>query len=306
MDYRRIQITGESTYIISLPKKWVRKNNISKGDTLLIEEEGDGILIKPRDKKDKFIEIDVKDRNVDFLSRLLITRYIKGYDIITFKSENFIEPEKRKCLKDTSNLLIGMEPFGETSREIMFKMLMQEGIDLISTISRMHEMSFLSLRDIIDGIRNPNHLDNNLLRSIIEGNNEIDKFYFLILRQLSDTCSSDIIAWIQIVSGIERISDHIEDISHILLENKDGKFSDMSKNMYIYEPLIELYGKVMLSLRSGHLEMADEVIRGAEDLIVKGGEVLCDINDRSILIHKGFTKIGEHISNIAEGVINLH
>ncbi len=303
MEYRRIQITGESTYIVSLPKKWVKENNLNKGDTLLIEEKGDGVWIKTKDMKGKFSEINVKKKSKEFLGRLLITRYIKGYDVITFKSDKFIEPEKRKYLKKMSNYLIGMEAFGETSKEITFKMLMQEGVDLISTVSRMHEMTFSSLKELIIGLKNPDRLTDNFLKSIIEADNEVDKFYFLILRQLSSTYGSDLTAWVQIVKSIERLSDHLENIAQLILEGE--KFDEIG----IYEPLIELYGEVILSLRSGHPDMAEEVLREIEKLRVKEKKLLEDMQhkrDKSLLIYESFRRIGEYISDIAEGVINLN
>ena len=40
-EMRRLQVTGGSTYIVSLPKKWVTKNQLKKGSSLLISEEED-------------------------------------------------------------------------------------------------------------------------------------------------------------------------------------------------------------------------------------------------------------------------
>ncbi|OYT53812.1 MAG: hypothetical protein B6U72_04735 [Candidatus Altiarchaeales archaeon ex4484_2] len=303
MEYRKIQITGESTYIISLPKKWVKKSNLNKGDTIIIEEKGEGLWLKTREGGSRFSEIDVKDKTKEFLARLLITRYIKGYDMITFKSDKFIEPDKRKHLKKMSQYLIGMEPFGETSKEIMFKMLMYEGVDLTSTVSRMHEMSFSSLKDIINAIKNQENINENFLKSIIDGDNEIDKFYFLILRQLSNTHCSDVTAWFQIVKSIERLSDHIENIANLLLEGQG--FDEIES----YEPLVELYGEVMLSLRSGHPDMAEEVLVEIEKLRVKERKLLDNLQkkrDKSLLVYESFRRIGEYVSDIAEGVINLH
>ena len=303
MEYRKIQITGESTYIISLPKKWVNKSNLHKGDTLLIEEKGDGLWLKTREGAGKFSEIDVKNKKKEFLGRLLITRYIKGYDVITFKSDKFIEPEKRKYLKKMSQYLIGMEPFGETSKELMFKMLMYEGVDLMSTASRMHEMSFSSLKELINAIKNPKTVDKNLFKSIIEGDNEIDKFYFLVLRQLSNTYGSDVTAWVQIIKSIERLSDHIENIAKLMLEGQG--FDDIE----VYEHLVELYGEVMLSLRSGHPDMAEEVLVRIEKLRGDEKKLLDKLQkkrDKSLLVYESFRRMGEYVSDIAEGVINLH
>ena len=33
-DVRKVQLTGKSTYIVSLPKRWVEEVNLKKGETI--------------------------------------------------------------------------------------------------------------------------------------------------------------------------------------------------------------------------------------------------------------------------------
>ena len=47
---RKIQFTGGSTYIISLPKNWIAQNQLKKGSFIrLHEEEGGSLTIVPPD-----------------------------------------------------------------------------------------------------------------------------------------------------------------------------------------------------------------------------------------------------------------
>ena len=41
---RKLQITGGSTYVISLPKRWVTQNALEKGSSLLVRQEETGFL----------------------------------------------------------------------------------------------------------------------------------------------------------------------------------------------------------------------------------------------------------------------
>jgi len=306
MEYRKLQITGKSTFVISIPKEWIKRNNLRKGDILQIEEVGNALMIRIGKDRGREEKIEIKDEDKMALSRLLITKYIQGYDTIDFVSNKFIEQEKKNYLKRISNFLIGMEPFGETHNEIVFKMLMQEGIDLISTIDRMYDMSFSSLRNIIRAIKNSDGINENFLRSIIEMDDEIDKFYFLVLRQLSSKYGADVTAWVQIVKSIERLSDHIENIASLLLKGEKIEYSRH------YESLIMLYGQVMLALRSQNPKIAEEVLSGVEKFRIEERKSLekslekYDDNKRSILINESLRRIGEYISDIAEGVINMH
>ena len=82
MEYRKIQVTGDSTYIISLPKTWVKKNKLDKGDVLSVVEKGDEVVLRLKDEKEKEFEVKIQTSDAEFLSRLLITKYIQGYDTI--------------------------------------------------------------------------------------------------------------------------------------------------------------------------------------------------------------------------------
>src|SRR3989304_495516 len=72
---RKLQITGGSTYILSLPKPWVTQNQLKKGSALLVREEDDGSLsiapskFEKREKQDEaFIRISTND-NPDAVMR---------------------------------------------------------------------------------------------------------------------------------------------------------------------------------------------------------------------------------------------
>ncbi len=42
MEGRKLQLAGKSTFLISLPKRWVVGAGLKAGDTLLIQNESDG------------------------------------------------------------------------------------------------------------------------------------------------------------------------------------------------------------------------------------------------------------------------
>ena len=55
MEIRRVQVTGGSSYIITLPKGWVKKSNIQKNDSIGLISQPDGtLLITPKMIEKKF------------------------------------------------------------------------------------------------------------------------------------------------------------------------------------------------------------------------------------------------------------
>jgi len=305
MELRKVQLTGETTFIVSLPKKWVTKNNIKKGDIVAILEKDDELVIRPRNEKGYVAEIKIKpESDLELIKRLIITRYIQGYDGIFVTSKKHISQEFRKGLEEVPMFLIGLEPFGGSSSEITFRMLTKEKAEVIESVSRMHEISVTSLNELMGQI-DLGKYEKDVLNGIIMRDNDVDKFYFLILRQLSSRSGKEIIPLIQIIKSIERISDHIERIAGLMINGE--KIS--KKDVAAYKKLSEMYNDAMLALRSENIHIANDVINdvkrmGDEDEVLLD-RLLQKKAGGSLLILESFKRIGENISEIAEAVINL-
>ncbi|MFZ2456734.1 MAG: phosphate uptake regulator PhoU [Candidatus Altiarchaeia archaeon] len=303
MEYRKIQVTGDSTYIISLPKTWVKKNKLDKGDVLSVVEKGDEVVLRLKEEKEKEFEVPIKTGDAEFLSRLLITKYIQGYDTVVFSSKQHVDPKIRERLIKTSSYLIGMEPFGESRDTITFRMLMKGGRNPMESIERMHDLSMLSLRDLLSTMESGTY-DDNTLSGIINRDNEIDKFYFLIVRQISATGGFEGIIWVQVAKSIERISDHIESIAQHLKAGKRIKKEDLS----VFRELVDLYGDVMLTLKNKDLSAAEEILNGIQKIRAEGADLKNNLDGdhrKNILVYASFRRIGEYISDMAESAINL-
>ena len=55
MDYRKIISFGKTSFVMSIPKSWVIKNGLKKGDLVSLEENEGNLIMSP--KKDKIKEV---------------------------------------------------------------------------------------------------------------------------------------------------------------------------------------------------------------------------------------------------------
>ena len=53
VENRKLQVTGGSTYIVSLPGRWVRENGMEKGSSVSISEEFNILKIRPENYVEK-------------------------------------------------------------------------------------------------------------------------------------------------------------------------------------------------------------------------------------------------------------
>ncbi|MGD9963426.1 MAG: AbrB/MazE/SpoVT family DNA-binding domain-containing protein [Thermoplasmata archaeon] len=84
---RKIQKTGGSTYVVSLPKKWIQTTGLKKGDQVALSVTGDGTLTvdphipRESEKLVKVVEV-TQATDSKTLLRQLVGSYVTGYDII--------------------------------------------------------------------------------------------------------------------------------------------------------------------------------------------------------------------------------
>ncbi|MCX6686955.1 MAG: AbrB/MazE/SpoVT family DNA-binding domain-containing protein, partial [Methanoregula sp.] len=105
MEIRRVQFTGGSSYVLTLPKEWIDAQKIKKNDPLGIEIQSDGTLLVT-----KTIEHEPLQRKLDipvdgitepaYLFRLLIGAYISGITTIVITSKERLPPFVRVVVRD--------------------------------------------------------------------------------------------------------------------------------------------------------------------------------------------------------------
>ena len=69
MEYRKLIKFGESSFVVSIPKTWMTKNNLKKGDLVYFSENGNNELIiapqlKEEDKEEKKIIINADNKDI--------------------------------------------------------------------------------------------------------------------------------------------------------------------------------------------------------------------------------------------------
>ena len=129
---RKIQLTGKSTYTISLPRDWIDRYHINQGDELNILEQADGTLLVSKEtlsvmkEKELIIDIDKID-DINLLEKIIISKYLAGYSKITARSRSELESKVRKAISMTVSNLSGVEIIHEGDKEIEIRELFIQG-----------------------------------------------------------------------------------------------------------------------------------------------------------------------------------
>jgi phosphate uptake regulator len=106
-EVRKIQFTGRSTYIISLPKRWMIEMNLKAGDPVTITRESNNSLtIIPNaerrpDSANEVTAIVLQNESGSSLKRKVVSMYLAGYNIMHLKSKTGrINPSQRDAVRE--------------------------------------------------------------------------------------------------------------------------------------------------------------------------------------------------------------
>ena len=121
---RKIQFTGKSSYIVSLPKQWINELGLKQGDQIRMVRKGSSTLelfppkfeSRTQKKEDATIEIS-EDEKAESIVRKLISLYFLGFRTINLKPKNGrLDPSQRNTAKEAvKRMLMGSEIISDSS-----------------------------------------------------------------------------------------------------------------------------------------------------------------------------------------------
>jgi phosphate uptake regulator len=225
---RRIQYTGKSTFIVSLPKKWVLAQGLTPGSEVVVEENGPFIVIKPfsraENKPQKTASIVIKgDEDPEAVARRIIGAYIMNYDKIIVKSSTFISPAIRNTVRNTIlNKLPGTEIINEDKHEIHVQVVLNSrNITIGDALKRLFKVVYSVIEDACTVLEKK---DMSIAQEVIKEDESVDRIYFYIIRLLNlagsgaqeveeGVSSMDLLIYRSLAKLLERIGDHAVNIA---------------------------------------------------------------------------------------------
>lgn len=168
-------MTGGSSYVITLPKEWVKSSNIKKNDPLGLLIQSDGTLLittkMTQDQAERVKEFNVSDvTNQTYLLRRLIGAYISGYNCIKIKSSKRMPPDIRVIVRRFTQTTIGQEVVEETDTSIILKDLLNPTeMPFDKTIKRMHIIVKSMHEDAMHALENG---DRKLAEDVVSRDND--------------------------------------------------------------------------------------------------------------------------------------
>ena len=333
-EQRKLQVTGGSTFILSLPKEWATKNELKRGSAMLVREEEDGSLsISPSSflKKEKQDEANIKtflNDNPDAVMRTAISAYLSGYNVLHVRAQGqkVLSSKLRNHLKSFArNYLVGTEIVIDTPTELTLQVLLNyPELTVQNALSRMAIIASSMHKEAIASLKK---LDYSSSKAIIETDREVNRFSLYIVRllklavsnqrivkEIGLTSQKECLGYRLIAKAVERTADHATKMAENTLLLMDpvneallGKISELSDlAISMFESSIEALFKHDFNLAESVIEKLSQVHRAEKEAVLcsQNAQIEEIVNLR--LLIESVRRTAEYATDISEVVLNLN
>ncbi|MEM0155734.1 MAG: PhoU domain-containing protein [Thermoplasmataceae archaeon] len=310
---RKIQLTGGSTYIVSLPSAWIKDNRLSKGSEVRIEYLNGDIIVSSngsaKKENTKMLRITGKV-DLTALDRTLTSLYIANFDTIIVKNTGHMEPTLRDEIRRFSKLVMGVEIFEESSDTIVLQnVLDSSSFPIPNAIRRMSLNVTMMIADVIEAIKRK---DEDLFRNIIDRDDDVDRYQWYIYREVRKNGSDrDFAIFYLIVSRIlERIADHAVNICKLWLENRSEHAVNAMGILDALESSFKLYQESMEAFYSRNYAVLNTIIGKKTEILNLKREKLNSFKSEENVAFlatsvEEVSRIGQYATDIAELAMDM-
>ena len=325
---RRIQISGGSTYTISLPKKWIDELGIKNGDNMTIVKNANRSLTlfpgldTEKPTKRAIMTISQKDSD-ESIRRKIIALYLTGYKTIQITSKGVkILSAHSRLIKDlVRKSMIGTEIVESDSESITIQILTRlPELTFDVALKRMYLMTANMHREAIEALKK---FDVEYGEEVVRMDDEVDRFSLYMMRTLIMAIQnasmlydvglrqpSDCLNYRTVISRIERIADHAAMIAKRIKFLNDPLDPKLLKEIdTLSTQALNCFENSISALTKNDPALAEKIAANITDVVEKEKELTYGMreskNSTAIkFILEDIRRTAEYASDIVEVVIN--
>lgn len=327
---RKMQLSGGSTYIVSLPKKWIDDLKIKVGENVtIVKNSNQSLTLYPRERNEKnkkntaVISSSQKDSG-ESIKRKIIAVYLSGYKIIKIKTKGMrIPSEQSRSIRElVRSTMIGTEII-ESSSEVMIIQILTR-LPELSFATALKRMYLMANNMVIEALEALEKVDIVHADEVTNMDDEVDRFGLYmrrnlvlavenenILQDMGLQKPSDCLGYRAIVSRIERIADHASLIAKrtkFIEEEIDSNILNKIKNLS--KKSLDIFEKSITAVQEHDFEKGEKVAEKVSQIIDEEKQIMSRIQDNEKnativrFVLEDLRRIAEYSSDIAEVAID--
>jgi len=287
MERRKVQVTGGSTFTVSIPKDWARENELGAGDEVAFYPDRGSLLLLPvGDEGETRGSLDVTGLEEENLTRAVMTMYVSGFDVLVLESDR-ISSDQRHAIREATQSLVGLEVLEETGDRVVIQDLLDfSELSVHTAVRRMRLIATSMLEDAVTALAEN---DADLARDVVERDDDVDRLYFVVSRIFRSTLRSPEAAgemgldrdtcfdYHSSARQLERVADHAVKIAQLSAD------------------LGELPSEVVDGLEALHADAADIIHTAMDALFEEDNERATDLANEA---RQAVLAVDEHARSI--------
>ena len=325
-----MQLSGGSTYIISLPKNWIEELKISAGDNVtIIKNSNKSLTLIPNEKdieeeKNTAMILSNQKDSGDSIKRRIIAAYLAGYKIIKIKTKGMrIPPEHSKSVRDlVHTAMIGTEIVESNSEAMSVQILTR--LPELSFSTALKRMYLMANNMVVEAIESLVEADITHANEVINMDDEVDRFGLYMRRNLILAIEnervlqdmglrrpSECLGYRTVISRIERIADHAGLVAKrvkFMEEKIDSKIIEKIKKLT--ERSLRVFEESITSVQERDFEKGEKVAEMVNQIVEEEKQIMSRIKETdknasiTRFVLEDLRRIAEYSSDIAEVAID--
>jgi phosphate uptake regulator len=297
---RKVQISGKSSCMVALPKKWVKEMGLRQGSEIVITRPSLSSLLITADsvvptneKHEAFIEVTDRD-NPDSLFREIVSLYILGYSQISLRGANgFLGSTKRDAIKDlVRRHLIGTEGVADSKDKITVHVLLgYSELSVDNALKKMLTLTTSMHRDAVLAIEND---DKALAEGVVQREDEVGRFGLYVIRQLNMSINQgifkeaileprDLLGYTLVARNLERVASHAARMAKVVIDLEQPlQRGVVQKLIQMSDNSTTLVEEALLSLFKRDHVGADLVVEKAKRFVEMETDLISSLDEKDI------------------------
>lgn len=320
METRKAQLTGGSTFTVSLPKEWASEIDLKTGDTLRLFPRDRTVIIEAAADDDGYWEtkIDIDHVSETHVRRTIQALYTTGFNRIELSTSTELS-DNRSVISATARKLIGLETLESTETQVTLQSLLDSGTVSVEQSTVQLEQVALSMHE--DAVTTLLDQDEDLAEHVIERDNQVDRLYAMISRHFQRSLVSlretedleldqaELYDYQTTARQLERIADHAEKIAELATQFENPLPSDfgteIEANAEAARDIVEQAASTVVG--EADVGTAHSALDNRDELTVALQELERKLHDRDVpeshliaLTLDSLMRTAEYGGNIAE------
>jgi phosphate uptake regulator len=326
-----VQFTGRSTYVLSLPKKWIEEMHVKAGDRVtLVRELDNSLSVIPiftgvKESPNEVTTLVLPSESGNTLRRKVVSIYLAGYNIIHLKLKSGrMNPALRDAVRElVRRNLVGTEMIADASDNITLQVLLSlPELSVNTAIRRMYLIASSMHKEAMSALAELNY---ELAKEVIRSDDEVDRFSLYIIRSLVMATQngrvlremglknpSGCLSYRVAAKSIERVADHACSIADKAITLKETiPMDSLQKIEKMSHLALTVLGDSVEALLRRDYQLADKTVDTAKNIGTLEDDVLKAIEKDKVrdpanikLALEDIRRTAEYASDIAEAAMN--